>query len=87
MRQLDGLDKALYDSGMGLVVLPQLDAVKKEAAIEWLRDDCKHHLMLGYETLKDRETKIRQLYEGQAHGISMEILASQLKDILQETTV
>jgi len=88
--QLDHLDKQLSQSiywfQVGTVVLPQLEPIKKEAAIEWLWGDCKNHITFGYDTLKEMEAKIRQFYEGQAHGIPMETLAPQLQKILQEST-
>jgi len=88
--QLNRLDKHLSQSiywfQVGTVVLPQLDSIKKEAAIEWLWGDCKNHITFGYDTLKEMEAKIRQFYEGHSHGIPMETLAPQLQKILQETT-
>ncbi|HIE01012.1 MAG TPA: hypothetical protein EYP59_12120 [Thiotrichaceae bacterium] len=89
-RQLNRLDKhlskSIYWFQVGTVVLPQLESIKKEAAIEWLRDECKNHITSSYDTLKTLEEKIRQFYQGHSHGIPMEILASQLQKILQEST-
>jgi len=93
--QLDHLDKQLSQSiywfQVGTVVLPQLEPIKKEAAIEWLRDDLrdeckKNQITFRDDTLKTIEDKIRQFYEGHSNGIPMEILASQLQKILQEST-
>ena len=88
--QLNRLDKHLSQSiywfQVGTVVLPQLESIKKEAAIEWLRDECKNHITFCDDTLKGMEAKIRQFYEGHANGIPMETLAPQLQKILQETT-
>ena len=89
-RQLNRLDKPLSQSiywfQVGTVVLPQLEPIKKEAAIEWLLNDCKNHITSGYDTLKEMEAKIRQFYEGHSNGIPMETLAPQLQKILQEST-
>jgi hypothetical protein len=84
-KQLNRLDKPLYWFQVASVVLPQLEPIKKEAAIEWLWGDCKKHIKPGYDTLKEMEAKIRQFYEGHAYGIPMETLAPQLQKILQET--
>jgi len=90
-RQLNRLDKQLsrsiYWFKVGTVVLPQLESIKKEAAIEWLRDECKNHqITFSYDRLKTIEAKIRPFYQGHSNGIPMETLAPQLQKILQEST-
>lgn len=81
----ENLSKSIYWFQVGAVVLPQLESIKKETAIEWLRDDCKKKFNFRYDTLQTIEAKIRQFYQGHSNGIPMEILASKLQEILQET--
>jgi S-adenosylmethionine synthetase len=71
---------------VGTVVLPQLESVKEVDTIKWLWGDCQNQITPSYDTLKDMEAKIIQFYEGHSNGIPMEILASQLQKILQEST-